>query len=51
MVGVAELVRGVNVALNRLALDTCPAFDRSRNGTIEISELIAAVRAALDGCG
>ncbi len=51
MVSISELIRGVNIALELAALDTCAAFDRNGNGAVEISELIAAVNNALDGCG
>jgi hypothetical protein len=49
-VTVAELVRGVSIALGTLALDQCPAFDENKNGKVEINELILAVTHALAGC-
>ncbi len=45
-----ELIRGVNIALGRAELSSCPSFDRDGNGTVAINELIAAVTAALFGC-
>jgi hypothetical protein len=49
-VTIDELIRGVAIALGSRELADCPAFDRSRNGAVEIDELIAAVNAALGGC-
>jgi hypothetical protein len=43
-------VRGVNIALRLLSIDACPPFDTSGNGSVEVSEIVAAVRAALLGC-
>ncbi|MGH3579968.1 MAG: hypothetical protein ACRERC_12485 [Candidatus Binatia bacterium] len=50
-VGINELVLGVNISLNALSIDECPAFDPNDSGAVEITELIAAVRAASLGCG
>jgi hypothetical protein len=50
MVGINELITGVNIALRRLAVGTCPAFDTDAGGTATINELISAVNAALAGC-
>ncbi len=50
VVAVNELVLGVSIASGRLALDACPAFDTNGDGSVDISELITAVRAALVGC-
>lgn len=49
-ISVAEIVTGVNIALQRLPLDRCVAFDLDGNGTVSISELILAVNASLFGC-
>lgn len=49
-VSVAELVRGVNIALGRAPIEECPAFDRTGRRTVTISELVAAVNSALRGC-
>jgi len=49
-VTVSELVRGVRIALQTLAVEICDAFDRDGSGSVTVSELIAAVRSALDGC-
>jgi len=49
-VSVAELIQGVNIALGRFSPGACPRFDRDGNGRVEVSELVAAVRRALDGC-
>ena len=49
-VSINELIRGVNIALARALLTTCPSFDRDGNGAVGIAELITAVNAALRGC-
>jgi YVTN family beta-propeller protein len=49
-VSIAELIRGVNIALDNQPLDQCPVFDRDGSGRVEIYELIAAVGNALNGC-
>jgi hypothetical protein len=49
-VTVDELVRGVNIALARLSLDACPAFDRNGDRRVTVDELVAAVNNALLGC-
>ena len=49
-VAVNELVLAVNIATGELPLDACLAADQDRNETIEISDLIAAVKHALGGC-
>ncbi len=49
-VSVDELVRGTTIALRIESLDTCPAFDRDRNGGVAVDELVTAVNAALVGC-
>lgn len=51
MVVVSELVRGVNIALERQPVSVCPAFDRNADGAVAINELVAAVNSALRGCG
>ena len=40
----------MNVALNTQPIAACVQFDTNRSGAVEIAELIAAVRAALEGC-
>jgi len=50
-VAINELIIGVNIALGNQSLASCPAFDRSGNGQVEINELISAVNDALNGCG
>lgn len=49
-VTVEELVRSVNIALQRAAIDQCTATDRNDSGTITVDELVAAVNNALRGC-
>jgi len=40
----------VNIALGSQSVDRCRAFDSSGNQRVEISELVAAVNRALNGC-
>ena len=49
-VRIDELTRGVNIALGIQSLGSCPFFDGDSNGTVAVSELVAAVRNALLGC-
>ncbi len=49
-VSIAELVRGVNIALARAEVATCEILDQNENGTVSISELVQAVNNALQGC-
>lgn len=49
-VTVAELMRGVNMALGRATMDTCPNMDASHDGRITIDEMITAVRGVIEGC-
>jgi N-acetylglucosamine-6-sulfatase len=50
MVSVAELVLGVGVALMQQPVALCPAADRDGDVRVDVSELIAAVAAASNGC-
>jgi hypothetical protein len=50
LVGIAELLRGVNISLANSAVDSCPLFDLDRSGEVAISEIILAVGSALAGC-
>ena len=49
-VDIGELIRGVNIALGTLPVTDCAAIDANGSGSVSISELIAAVSAALEGC-
>ncbi len=49
-VTIAELIRGVNIALGNAPISNCPAFDLNDNGMVAINELVAAVNATLNGC-
>jgi hypothetical protein len=40
----------VNIALEQAALSACPSGDRDGDGSVTVSEIIAAVGAALAGC-
>jgi hypothetical protein len=46
-ISINELVVGVSIALGRRPLDDCVRFDGNGDGTVQIAELIRAVRAAL----
>jgi hypothetical protein len=50
IVTVAELIRGVNIALGTTDLSSCPTLDTTSDGRVTVDELIAAVNAALTGC-
>lgn len=49
-VAINEMILGVNISLGQRDVSACPAFDTSGNGSVEIAELIRAVRNSLDGC-
>ncbi|MFQ5667969.1 MAG: putative Ig domain-containing protein [Candidatus Binatia bacterium] len=49
-VTVDELVRGVNIALGNLSLDSCLPFDSNNDTAVTVDELVRAVNAALSGC-
>jgi hypothetical protein len=50
-VRVDELVRGVNIALDRVTLATCPSFDLNADLLVRVNELVTAVNNLLGGCG
>jgi hypothetical protein len=49
-VTVNELIRGVNIALGTVGVDSCPPFDRDNSATVSVDEIVAAVQNALVGC-
>jgi hypothetical protein len=49
-IAVAELVRGVRIALGLASLDQCSAFDSNADHEVLVDELVAAVGVALRGC-
>jgi len=49
-VTVADMVRGVNIALGLLPVSNCPAFDPNHTGMVTISDLVTGVNNLLDGC-
>ena len=49
-VRVNELVTGVRIALEEVAVDTCAVFDTDGDGAVSIAEIIGAVGALLAGC-
>lgn len=49
-VAIDELVRGVNIALDRARVDVCPNVDQNRDGAVTVNELVLAVNNALRGC-
>ena len=50
-VGVDELVKGVNIALDNLDVSQCPAIDCHNDHHVTIDCLVQAVNNALSGCG
>lgn len=49
-VDIGDLVRMVNVALDRQPVTQCVAGDRDRSGAVRIDEVAGAVQSALRGC-
>jgi hypothetical protein len=49
-VSIGELIEGVDIILGNQPLQTCTTLDRDDDGRVTVSELIAAVHAALVGC-
>lgn len=49
-VSVAELVTGVNIALDRASASVCTALDRDQDQRVTVAELVEAVSRALGGC-
>ncbi len=50
VVGIAELIIGVNLLITDATADTCAAFDTDGSGKLTIAELIQGVNSALTGC-
>jgi hypothetical protein len=48
---VDELVRGVNILLERAELTLCPTLDANSDGKVAVNELVRAVADILYGCG
>lgn len=48
---VDELVRGVNILLDRAELTLCPTLDIDSDGRVAVNELVRAVADILYGCG
>lgn len=49
-VTISEIILGLNKLLRPIEEFQCEALDADQNGSVSISEVIAAVRAALEGC-
>ncbi len=49
LVGINELITGVNIALGLQHVSACAVFDRNGNGEVTIEELLRAVSYALNG--
>jgi hypothetical protein len=47
---VNEVISGVTIALGRRSVGQCSAFDADASASVEVYEIIAAVRASLAGC-
>lgn len=50
-VAVDELVTGVRIVLGDAALSACPPLDSTHDGPADVSDLVAALIAAQQGCG
>ncbi len=50
MVTVDELLIAVNIALDNLPIESCPAFDANADRTVTVNEILAGVNNALNGC-
>lgn len=50
-VAVNELVLSARIALRESTVSRCTAADRNVDSMVSVSELLAAVRSSLDGCG
>jgi len=50
-VTVDDLIKGVNIALDNLAVAACTAFDVDGNSRVTVDELVGGVNSALNGCG
>jgi hypothetical protein len=50
IVTVAELLTGINIALERASVTACPSSDTDHDGHVFVDELTRAVRALLNGC-
>lgn len=51
MVSLAEVVRGVNIALGHALLEDCEAIDANGDARVMVDELVLGVRNALRSCG
>lgn len=49
-VTVAELIRGVRIAIGLAEASACPPMDRNADGMVNVNELVAAVAASLEQC-
>lgn len=49
-VSVDELVKTVNIALDRMPLGSCPSADADGNGALDIGEVMGAVNTSIEGC-
>ena len=50
MVEIGELVKGVNILLERADLNECPSFDTNGNMAVEVGEIIRGINSLLHGC-
>jgi hypothetical protein len=50
VIGVGELVLGVDVALGKAGVGQCAPFDIDGDGEVRVYELLTAVRRSLQGC-
>jgi dienelactone hydrolase len=50
VVGINELISGIQISLGRAAVPACDTLDRDGDGVVTVDELIIAVNNALRGC-
>ncbi len=50
VVGIAEVIQGINIALGQRGISTCATFDANEDGLVSIGEILGAIRRLLNGC-
>jgi hypothetical protein len=49
-VKVAEIIRGINIALGEDQLENCDAMDSDGDGAVDVAEVLSALENAISGC-
>src|SRR4029453_16887268 len=49
-IAITDLMAGVRIDLGLDPVTTCPAFDRDKDGSVVVNELIMSINGALNGC-